>query len=106
MNIYTYKRQKLDSCLLPCANNSKWTEDLQCKTGDHETTTRKNRETVELLGRGNNFLNRTQITQQIREKINKWNYTKLIKLCRAKEAVIRLMRHSAELEKMFAIYTF
>jgi hypothetical protein len=32
---------------------------------------------LELIGIGNDFLNRTQMTQQLREKIDKWDYIKL-----------------------------
>jgi hypothetical protein len=33
--------------------------------------------TVEQIGIGSNFLNRTSIAQQLRERINKWDYMKL-----------------------------
>jgi hypothetical protein len=33
--------------------------------------------TLELIGIGNGFLNRTQMTQQLRKRIDKWDYTKL-----------------------------
>jgi hypothetical protein len=33
--------------------------------------------TLELIGIGNNFLNRTQKAQQLRERIDKWDYMKL-----------------------------
>jgi hypothetical protein len=32
---------------------------------------------LELIGTGNGFLNRAQVAQQLREGINKWDYTKL-----------------------------
>jgi hypothetical protein len=32
---------------------------------------------LELIGKGNDFLNRTQVTQQLRERIDKWDYMKL-----------------------------
>jgi uncharacterized protein (DUF1330 family) len=34
---------------------------------------------------GNNFLNRTQKAQHLRETMNKWDYTKLKSFCTAKE---------------------
>jgi hypothetical protein len=32
---------------------------------------------VELMGISNDFLNRTQATQQLRERMDKWDYRKL-----------------------------
>jgi hypothetical protein len=32
---------------------------------------------LELIGRGNDYLNRTQMTQQLRKRIDKWPYMKL-----------------------------
>jgi hypothetical protein len=60
--------------------------------------------TPELIGIGNDFLNRTQMSQQLRERIDKWNYLKL-KSCTTKEIVTRLKRHLTEWEKIFASYT-
>jgi hypothetical protein len=35
---------------------------------------------LELIGRSNNFLSRTQKAQKLREKIDKWGYMNLKKL--------------------------
>jgi hypothetical protein len=40
--------------------------------------------TVEATGIGNDFLSRTQIDQQLRERINKWDYMKLKSFCTTK----------------------
>jgi hypothetical protein len=37
--------------------------------------------TLEAIGIGNDFLNRTQVAQQLREIINKWDYMKLKSFC-------------------------
>jgi hypothetical protein len=58
--------------------------------------------TQELIGIGNDFLNRTQMTQQLREKIEKWDYMKLKSFCTTKEMVTRLKRLPTEWEKIFA----
>jgi hypothetical protein len=39
---------------------------------------------LELIDIGNDFLNRTQITQQLREWIDKWDYMKLKGFCTTK----------------------
>jgi hypothetical protein len=58
--------------------------------------------TLELIGMGNNFLNGTPMTQQLREKINKWDYMGLKFLCTTKEMVTNLKRMPREWEKIFA----
>jgi hypothetical protein len=40
---------------------------------------------LELIGIGNEFLNRTQMAQQLREMIDKWDYMKLKSFCTTKE---------------------
>jgi hypothetical protein len=49
---------------------------------------------LELIGIENNFLNRAQMAQQLRES-----------LCTTKEMVTRLKRMPTEWEKIFARYT-
>jgi exo-beta-1,3-glucanase (GH17 family) len=46
--------------------------------------------TLERIVIGNNLLNRTQIASQLRERIDKRDYTKLKSFCTAKERVTRL----------------
>jgi uncharacterized protein len=50
-------------------------------------------------------MNATPITQQIREKIDKWNYMKLKSFCTAKETVTRLKRQHTEWEMIIASCT-
>jgi hypothetical protein len=45
------------------------------------------------------------MAQQIRERIDKWNYIKLKSFCTAKERVSKLKRPSTEWDKIFASYT-
>jgi hypothetical protein len=61
--------------------------------------------TLELTGIGNDFLNRTPMAQQLRERVDKWDYMKLKSLCTAKEMVTRLKRQPTEWEKIFASCT-
>jgi hypothetical protein len=55
--------------------------------------------TLEHIGIGNNFLNRTPIAQQLREIVDRWDYMKLKSFCTAKETVTRLKRQPIEWEK-------
>jgi hypothetical protein len=54
--------------------------------------------TLELIGIGNDFLNRTPVAKQlrVRERINKWDYMKLKSFCTIKEMVTRLKRLPTE----------
>jgi hypothetical protein len=60
--------------------------------------------TLELIGTGKDILNRTQMAQKLRKKIDKWNYMKLKSFCTTKEMVTRLKRHPTEWKKIFPSY--
>jgi hypothetical protein len=51
---------------------------------------------LEQTGIGNDFLNRTQKAQHLREAMNKWDSIKLKSFCTAKEIVTRLKRQPTE----------
>jgi hypothetical protein len=55
--------------------------------------------TLELIGISNDFLGTTQMAQQLRERIDKWDYLKLKSFCTAKEMVSKLNRIPTEWEK-------
>jgi hypothetical protein len=65
----------------------------------------KARNILEGIGIGNDFLNRTQAAQQLRERMDKWDYMKLSTLikyicfCITKE-----MNSATEWEKIFVSY--
>jgi hypothetical protein len=62
--------------------------------------------TLELIGiGGNDFLNRTQKAQHLRERMNKQNCIKLKIFCTTKETVTRLKRLPTKWEKIFVIYS-
>jgi hypothetical protein len=63
------------------------------------------RNTLELIGTGNNFLNRSPKSQHLRETMNKWDCIKLKSFCTAKETVTRLKRQPTEWDKIFASYS-
>jgi hypothetical protein len=60
--------------------------------------------TLELRGTGNDFLNRTQIAQQLRKRINKWDCVKLKIFCTKKEMVINLKRLPNRMGENLASY--
>jgi hypothetical protein len=106
---------KMDICLqktetrsmfadtLSCTSiNSKWIKDLNIKLEILKLVQEKTRNTLEAVGTG--FLCRTQVAQQIRERINKWNYMKYKSFCTTKEMDSKLKRLPTEWEKIFVSY--
>jgi hypothetical protein len=61
--------------------------------------------TLESIDIGKDFLSRTPAAQQLRERMDKWYYTKLKSFCTTKEMVSKLKRPPTEWEKIFASYT-
>jgi hypothetical protein len=61
--------------------------------------------TLELIGIGKDFLNRTPAAQQLRKRMDKWYFIKLKSFCTTKEMVSKLKRPPTEWEKIFATYT-
>jgi hypothetical protein len=61
--------------------------------------------TLEVIGIGKDFFNRTPASQQLRERMDKWDYIKFKSFCTTKEMVSKLKRTPTEWEKIFASYT-
>jgi hypothetical protein len=61
--------------------------------------------TLETIGIGKDFLSRIPSAQQLRERMDKQDYTKLKSICITKEMVSKLKRPPTEWEKIFASYT-
>jgi hypothetical protein len=59
---------------------------------------------LEVIGIGKDFLNRTPAAQQLRERMDKWDFIKLKSFC-TKEMFSKLKRPPTEWEKIFASYT-
>jgi hypothetical protein len=60
--------------------------------------------TLEAIGIGKNF-NRTPAAQQLRERMDKWNYMKLKSFCTTKQMVSKLKRPPTVWEEIFTSYT-
>jgi hypothetical protein len=61
--------------------------------------------TLETIGRYKDFLSRTPAAQELRERMDKWDYMKLKIFCKTKEMVSKLKRPPIEWKKIFASYT-
>jgi hypothetical protein len=88
------------------STNSKWIKDLNLRPEILKPGLERAGYTLILIGLGNDFLKRTQMAQQLRESIDKWDYMKLKIFCTTKEMFTRLKRKPTEWEKIFASYTF
>jgi hypothetical protein len=91
------KKLKLDPCLSLCTSiNSKWIKDLNIR---HETLKLLQEgagNTLELIGIDKHFFNRTPAAQQLRERMDKWDFIKLKRFCTTKEMFSKLKRPPIE----------
>jgi hypothetical protein len=79
------EKLKLDPCLSPCTNiNSKWIKDLNIRPETLKLVQERAGNTLEVIGIGKDFLNRTPAAQQLRERIDKWDFIKLKSFCTTK----------------------
>jgi hypothetical protein len=99
------KKRKLDPYLSPCTSiNPKWIKDLNIRPKTLKLVQEGAGNTLELIGIVKDFLNRTPAAQQLRERMDKWEFIKL-KSYYTKEMVSKLKRPPTEWEKVFASYT-
>jgi hypothetical protein len=77
---------KLYPCSSPCINiNSKLIKDLNIRPETLKLVHERAWDTLEAIGIGKDFLSRTQVAQQQRERADKWNYRKLNSFCTTKK---------------------
>jgi hypothetical protein len=66
------RKLKLDSCLSPCTRiNSKWIKDLNIRPETLKLVKERAGNILEAIGISKDFLSRTQLAQQLREKLDK-----------------------------------
>jgi hypothetical protein len=72
------RKLKLDPCLSPCASiNSPCIKDLSIRPETLKLEQERAGNTLEAIGIGKDFLNRTPAAQQLRESMDKWDFIKL-----------------------------
>jgi hypothetical protein len=97
------KKLKLDPCLSPCTSiNSKWIKDLNIRPETLKLAQERAGNTLEIIGIGKDFLNRTPAAQKLRERMDKRDYIKLKSFYTTKEMVCKLKRAPTEWEKIFS----
>jgi hypothetical protein len=75
------RKLKLDLCLSPCTSiNSKWSKDLNIRPETLQLVQERAGNTLETIGTGKDFLSRTPAAQQLRKRMDKWDYMKFKKL--------------------------
>ena len=79
---------KIDLCLSPCTNlKSKWIKNVTIKPDTWNLIEEKVGKSLELIGTGGNFLNRTPVAHALRSTIDKLDLMKQESFCRAKDIV-------------------
>ena len=99
------RKQKLNSFLTPYTKiNSRWIKDLNIRPGTIKTLEGHLGKTIQDIGVGKDFMNKTPKALATKAKIDKWDLIKLHSFCIAKETVTRVNRQPTECEKIFAVY--
>jgi hypothetical protein len=71
-NVAACEKLKQDRCLSSCTSiNSKWIKDLNIRPENLKLVQERTRNTLEAIGIGKDFLNRTPAAQQLRERMSK-----------------------------------
>jgi hypothetical protein len=84
--VTVYKKLKLDPCLSPCTSsiNSKWIKGLNIRPETLKLLQEGAWNTLKQIGIGKGFLNGAPAAQQLRERMNKWDFIKLKSFCTTK----------------------
>jgi hypothetical protein len=97
---------QIDPFLFPCTKlKSKWIKDLHIKEDILELIEENMGKSLEHMGTGENFLNRTPIACALRSRIDKWDLIKLQSFCKANHIVNRTKWQPTDWEKFFTNLT-
>jgi hypothetical protein len=91
--------------LLSTSINSKCIKDLNIRPETMQLGHERARNIMETTGIGKDFHSRAPAAQQLREKVDKWDFMKLKIFCTTKEMFCKLKRPPTDWEKIFASYT-
>jgi hypothetical protein len=99
------RRMRIDPFLSPCKKlNSKCIKELHIKPEKLKLREEKVRKSLEDMGTGGKFLNRTPMACAIRSRIDKWDLMKMQRFCKAKDTVNKTKQQPtdwADWEKIF-----
>jgi hypothetical protein len=95
-------RLQIDPFLSPCMKpKSRWIKDLHIKPNNTETHRREMGKILELMGTGENVLNRTPMAYALRSTVDKWVLIKLESFCMTKDTVNMPKWQPTDWEKIF-----
>ncbi|CCD14539.1 unnamed protein product [Trypanosoma congolense IL3000] len=96
------RRMRIDPYLSPCTKvKSKWIKELHIKPETLKLIEEKVGKSLEDVGTGEKFLNRTAMACAVRSRIDKWDLMKLQSFCKAKDTVNKTKRPSTDWERIF-----
>jgi hypothetical protein len=94
------RKLKLEPCLSPCASiSSKWIKDLNISLENSQLVEERSGNTLEAIGIGKDFLSRIPSAQQLRERMNKWDYIKLKPSAQQKKWSLNWRDHPQSVKK-------
>jgi hypothetical protein len=96
------RRMRIDPYLSPCTKvKSKWIKELHLKPETLKLIEEKVGKSLEDMGTGEKFLNRTAMACAVRSRIDKWDLMKLQSFCKAKDTVNKTKRPPTDWERIF-----
>jgi hypothetical protein len=96
------RRTRIDPFLSPWAKvKSKWIKELHIKPQTLKLVEEKVGKSIEDMGSGEKFLNRTAMAYVVRSRIDKCDLMKLQSFCRAKDTVNKTKRRPTDWERIF-----
>ena len=99
---WSCRRMRIDSFLSPCTKvKSKWIKELHIKPETLKLIEEKVGKSLEDMGTGEKFLNRTAMACAVRSRIDKWDLIKLQSFCKAKDTVNKTKRPPTDWERIF-----
>ena len=99
------RKLEINPTFSPCTRtNSKWIKDLEVTPQTLQLLEEGIGPTLQHIGTGNNFLNKTSKAQITKRQINTWDCIKLKSFCTAKEITKNLNREPTEWGEIFANY--
>lgn len=91
---------KIDPYLSPCTKlKSQWIKNLNIKPDTLNLMEKKVRKSLELIGTGGNFLNKTPMAHTLRSRIDKWELMKLESYCKVEDIVNKTNQQPTDREK-------
>jgi hypothetical protein len=88
---------QIDPFLSPCTKlKSKWAKSLHIKPETLKLKEEKVGKSLEHMGPGGKFLNRTPMACSVRSRIDKWDFIKLQSFCKAQDTVNKIKRQPTD----------